>query len=300
MRCVTDIQNQLPVQNADFFVRTESDRQRVEDFTRGQGQRNHAIMFTLTPETEGNFSCQNPTTNEFSEELLLAAYPESSPSQTQYMYIFTEETARLNCSTQPGQARTLYSAEWNRNNIRIVNTTFSLSVPVKNVSQNGTVYQCTVAVQSCSPVSSGRCEAASRTVVGDSITLVVGEPLRLTQDVQNQNVTRAESANFTCRARGTNISLSWQIDENVYRDCSNQTFCVNTTSGDSSVSSILTINTAQLRDTTVHCVLEQVFGGQTNSSISTGQLTVRAPPPSPSTPNTPNTCLLYTSDAADE
>ena len=68
----------------------------------------------------------------------------------------------------------LYNAEWNRNNMRITPTTFSLSIPVRNVSQNGTVYQCTVTVQSCSPVSSDHCFAASRTVVGDLITLVVG------------------------------------------------------------------------------------------------------------------------------
>ena len=71
LRCVTDLQNQFLVLNANFFVRTpESGRQPVQDFTRGQ--RNNEIMFPLTPETEGNFSCQDPTRNEFSEELLLA------------------------------------------------------------------------------------------------------------------------------------------------------------------------------------------------------------------------------------
>ena len=102
-----------------------------------------------------------------------AAYPEQDRSpQTQY--VFTRETAPLNCSIQPGQARLLYRVEWNRDDIRIDNTAFSLLVPVQNVSQNGTVYQCTVTVQSCSPVSSGRCAATSRIVVGDPITLVVG------------------------------------------------------------------------------------------------------------------------------
>ena len=73
LRCVSDLQSQFPVPNANFFVRTtESSRQPVQDFTRWQGQRNHEIIFTLTPETEGNFTCENPTTNEFSEELLLA------------------------------------------------------------------------------------------------------------------------------------------------------------------------------------------------------------------------------------
>ena len=71
LRCVSDLQNQFAVPNANFFVRaSDSSRQPVQDFTRGQ--RSNEIMFTLIPETEGNFSCQNPTTNEFSEELLLA------------------------------------------------------------------------------------------------------------------------------------------------------------------------------------------------------------------------------------
>ena len=83
LRCVSDLQNQFPVPNANFFVRTpDSSRQPVRNVNRGQGQRNHEIMFTLTPETEGNFSCQNPSTpNEFSEELLLAGeYTHRVPS----------------------------------------------------------------------------------------------------------------------------------------------------------------------------------------------------------------------------
>ena len=106
-----------------------------------------------------------------------AANPESSHSpQTQYVYV--GETAQLNCSTQPGRARSLYRAEWTRNSTHlsnIPNTNFSLSVPVQDVSQNATVYQCTVIVQSCSPVShiSG-CTTTEQSAVGDSITLVVG------------------------------------------------------------------------------------------------------------------------------
>ena len=75
LRCVSDLQNQFPIPNAIFFVRTpdSSSRQRVQNFTRGQEQRSHEITFTLTPETEGNFSCRNSTAaNVFSEELLLA------------------------------------------------------------------------------------------------------------------------------------------------------------------------------------------------------------------------------------
>ena len=107
----------------------------------------------------------------------LTAYPASRPSPPT-QYIFIEETVQLNCSTRPGRARSLYSAEWNRNNIRIDNTAFSLSVPVQSVSQNGTIYQCTVTVQSCSPVSS--CIAESRrTMVG--APFVVGGKCTLTR-----------------------------------------------------------------------------------------------------------------------
>ena len=94
----------------------------------------------------------------------MQAYPESGRS-SQTQYVFTGETAQLNCSIQPGRARSLYSAVWTRNNVRIDDTTFSLSVPIQNVSQNGTIYQCTVTVQSCSPIS--RCSTGNRIAVGD-------------------------------------------------------------------------------------------------------------------------------------
>ena len=54
------------VSNARFYVSTPEDGRRL--LTQGQP----TFMFTLTPETEGNFTCYNPTTDEFSEELLLA------------------------------------------------------------------------------------------------------------------------------------------------------------------------------------------------------------------------------------
>ena len=72
--------NTFPILNANFFVRTpeSSSGEPVEDFTRGQ---NGVIMFTLTPEKEGYFSCQDPSTpNEFSEELLLAGEEQKVPS----------------------------------------------------------------------------------------------------------------------------------------------------------------------------------------------------------------------------
>ena len=68
LRCMDDLR--LPIRNANFFVRApgSNGRQSVPD-----EERNGVIMFTLTPETEGYFFCQNTSTpNVFSEELLLA------------------------------------------------------------------------------------------------------------------------------------------------------------------------------------------------------------------------------------
>ena len=72
LRCVDDLR--IPIPNADFFVRAPDSPStqpvEVED-------RDGVIMFTLTPETEGYFSCQNPNPpNESSEELLLAGEKE--------------------------------------------------------------------------------------------------------------------------------------------------------------------------------------------------------------------------------
>ena len=68
LRCVDDLR--LPISNANFVVRApdSSSTQPVPDL-----DRDGVIMFTLTPETEGYFSCQDPNPpNESSEELLLA------------------------------------------------------------------------------------------------------------------------------------------------------------------------------------------------------------------------------------
>ena len=107
-----------------------------------------------------------------------------------------------------------------------------------------------------------------------------------------------ETANFTCRARGTNISsISWEIDGmGNYRDCSNQTFCV--MPGDDSVSSTFTVNSTRLgeREFTVFCVVNQIFGDRTNMMNISRQLTVRPPPPTPTT-TTSKTHIRHTQDA---
>ena len=63
------------VPNARFFVSTPdlSDRRLL-------AQDQPTYMFTLTPETEGNFTCYNPTEDEFSEGLLLAGEEYKLPS----------------------------------------------------------------------------------------------------------------------------------------------------------------------------------------------------------------------------
>ena len=68
LRCVDNLR--IPIPNANFSVRAPDSRstQPVPDL-----DRYGVIMFTLTPETEGYFFCQDPRNpNIFSEELLLA------------------------------------------------------------------------------------------------------------------------------------------------------------------------------------------------------------------------------------
>ena len=111
----------------------------------------------------------------------------------------------------------------------------------------------------------------------------------ITQDVQNQNVTVGENANFTCRARGTNITVYWERDGDEYRDCDNQDFCVSDMTVNNSVTSTFTIDSTELiGNFTVHCVVDQTFGDQSDTNRSSGQLIVRSlpPPPSPSTSKT--------------
>ena len=90
--------------------------------------------------------------------------------------VFIGETVELECDIQLGRARELYSdsVEWRLNNQLLSNQEdFSLSVSVESVSQNGDVYQCSVEITSCSPISTG-CSMASRVADGNSTTLVVG------------------------------------------------------------------------------------------------------------------------------
>ena len=94
---------------------------------------------------------------------------------------------------------------------------------------------------------------------------------------RSHNVTVGDRANFTCCARGTNITVYWEIQGREYRDCSIQAFCVTYTSEVNSVSSTLEIDTTQPNGTEIglHCVVEQSFGQQTARSISSGQLNLQ-------------------------
>ena len=92
------------------------------------------------------------------------------------LYIFLGETIELECDIQPGRARELYSnsVEWRLNNQILSNQRdVSLSVSVDGMSQNGSVYKCSVEITSCSPISTG-CSMVSRVADGNSTTLVVG------------------------------------------------------------------------------------------------------------------------------
>ena len=99
-----------------------------------------------------------------------------------------------------------------------------------------------------------------------------------TLDVQIRDVAIGDTANFTCCANHSDITLHWEIEErgDNYRDCNDRAFCVRSMSDVNSTCSNLEIDTTELNmtQTIVHCVLEQSLSGQT----STGQLTVRNVP----------------------
>ena len=108
-------------------------------------------------------------------------------------------------------------------------------------------------------------------------------PIMFTLDVQIRDVIMGEHANFICCAGGTNITtVYWEIEGkgNNYHDCNDPAFCITRSSAVDSVCSTLEVDTTQINrtQTIVRCVVEQMFGGQTNRSISTGQLTIRTVP----------------------
>ena len=107
-------------------------------------------------------------------------------------------------------------------------------------------------------------------------------PLTFTQNVQSRNITVGNRANFTCHARGTNITLHWEVlGVGVYHDCTDEAFCVIYTSAVNSVSSTLEIDVTQPNGTevTVHCVVDQIFGERGQQGVIIGLLTVQDVPP---------------------
>jgi len=191
----------------------------------------------------------------------------------QFLTVFPGETVPLECGIQSGRARELYSVQWLGNDQVLNNQRdFSLSVPVESMSENGTEYHCSVTIRSCSPGCSG-----SRVVDGPSIILIVGELISITQETENQEVFVGERANFTCSARGTDISIFWETGGTEYRDCT-QGFCVTDTTEEGSAESSSRFEIATGGDTMigqpipVRCVVEQRFRDRNMSS--TAQLTV--------------------------
>ena len=181
--------------NALFYMRAPGTDSRMlvdgnsglVNFTRNGG----AITFTITPETEANFTCASSLArrDETSGLLLaggkslswrillrqyllfylfLAAFRDNNthiPPRTQNVLV--GETVELECDIQPGRARELYRVEWFRYGPTILILTpdyplppphqsitasnFSLSVSIEDMSQNGSGYQCVVGIRSCSP-----------------------------------------------------------------------------------------------------------------------------------------------------
>jgi len=90
--------------------------------------------------------------------------------------------------------------------------------------------------------------------------------------------------NFTCSARGTDISIFWEIIGTEYRDCSTPGFCVIDTTEEGSAESSSRFEITTGEDTMigqpipVKCVVQQMFGDRGMSQeSSTAQLTVIRP-----------------------
>ena len=113
--------------------------------------------------------------------------------------------------------------------------------------------------------------------------LPLPERINITQRTQDQEVSVGESVNFTCSARGTDISIFWEIRGTEYWDCSTPGFCVTDTTkeGSAESSSRFEITTGEDmigQPISVRCVVEQRFGDrEVSQNSSTAQLTVISP-----------------------
>ena len=109
------------------------------------------------------------------------------PSRTQNVLI--GETVELECDIQPGRARELYSIEWFRYSPTVLIMTpdsqlppphqsispnsFSLSVSIEDMLQNGSNYQCVVRIKRFCPDKRPNCGSSHNSVDGARITLVI-------------------------------------------------------------------------------------------------------------------------------
>ena len=113
--------------------------------------------------------------------------------------------------------------------------------------------------------------------------LPLPERINITQRTQDQEVSVEESVNFTCSARGTDISIFWEIRGTEYWDCSTPGFCVTDTTGEGSAesSSRFEITTGEDmmigQPIPVKCVVDQRFRDRNMTRNSTAQLTVISP-----------------------
>jgi len=172
----------VEVRGALFYMRVPGSAAGMRMDVTGSGLQNFsrvsngaAITFIITRETEAIFTCARNATSNEAPGLLVAAFRPVQPAiPDQFLTVFPRENVSLKCGIQPGRARELYSVQWFRNNEVLSNQRdFSLSVSVESMSQNGSVYRCTVEITSCSPISTG-CSSDPRTVDGNRTTLIVG------------------------------------------------------------------------------------------------------------------------------
>ena len=122
--------------------------------------------------------------------LFYAAQPDTNhafPPQTRY--VLCGETIELDCDIRPGRATSLYAIWWTRSmptsltlipdslsppHRSISPSNFSLSLSIEDMSQNGSVYHCSVQIRSCFPHTHSGCSGSSSYADGARITLIVG------------------------------------------------------------------------------------------------------------------------------
>ena len=97
--------------------------------------------------------------------------------------------------------------------------------------------------------------------------------MEIIEEVQNIHVDIGETASFTCVATGTDVTISWEIDNQSYTDCSNASVCVTTNGSDSMrVSSTVAVTASLANNTRVQCTASQMCGtASSNGTLFLGE-----------------------------